>query len=840
MLSTASVAKSYDKLPIAKKIAIVPTLLLLLAVCAAILVFNLGKSLKSNIDEITGTAIPISALTADLIANTRHISLSVQQYINSHHQDDLDLVSLALEQQQWLMEELAEQGLSANDREVLADLDQQTQRYEQGLLIKLPQIVSQKDRGAQQFKQVIIPRMVATLENLSTHMSNVGVSSISIALLQQRLSVLRLAFRSYSAGELAIGMQMMELQVMALEDELHRVTVLIDRYVHISKSALYKRWLNGFASDLNVIKGLMDEEKKLRQAYDALLLSWWPDIKFASENNVHRLQESAKTLTHTASQNSAKSLNKMNWIGLSISLAALVIGVLISLLVINKITRPIQALSKMMLQIARSGNLGLRIDQLPKDEIGDMGEAINNMLSEQQKVIVKVNRVLSELADGKFDSRVGLAVKGDFASLTEAVDRSCNNIDVSMNSVLSAMECLQQGEFNREINTTTLQGGFLASAQSVNATMQILDASISNICDVMNKSSRGDFSHRVTVSASGSFASLKQDINLSMQDIETAILNIIKVTSNMSNGQLNQEISNEYKGQLQMIFEALSSTLVNLQSTVGNVNMTANQVRDGSNKISHESHELKRQISSQVTALSDTSQSMRILTKQVKQNSIHAKQSYQIVNDSLSTAQKGRHIVSDAVHAMQEVKRASIKITEIINMINDISFQTKILALNASVEAARAGEQGKGFAVVAREVGDLAERTSVAAGDVERLVKDTLTKVDEGNSLVISAGGALEDTYKALDQTGESVSEITVSSEEQFKKIREVKNALTQLETLSKKNMQLVEQTAHAGEVLDDKALELTTLMEHFELQQVVAVNDESGGVKSRHSYARL
>lgn len=816
----ANFSQSFNNLPIAKKIAVVPTLLLLLSICAATVVFTLGKNLKQNLQEITQTAIPISALTSDLITNTRHISLSVKQYINSHDKDDLSLIELAIEQQKWLMEELTIQGLSAKDSTELNYLSQQFTNYSNGLLKNLPNIIAQKDNIADQLEQTTLPRMTLILDNLAKHMNNRGINYIPVAPIHHRLSELIIAYRSYKGGDLVIGMQMMELQLMAIAEEFHLLSLMIDRNLYSQDGYLYREWLSLFSDSLKEVEQLLRKERTSQNRYQLMLNNWLPNLKFSIENSVYRLQESAKSLTHSASIASAISLNKINWIGLTITLVALFIGVIISLLVIRKITYPVQALSQMMLKVAKSGDLSLRMEQLNDDEIGSMGKAINQMLNGQQKVIVKVNAVLTDLADGKFDSRIDLATKGDFASLTNAVNRSCANIDTNMANVMQAMQNLQNGRFNQTVDVTNLEGGFLASANNLNTTMKTLDLSVNNICEVMNKCSKGDFSERVTVQAQGSFASLKEDINVSMQALETAILEIMKVTTGMSNGELNQTISNDYQGQLQMIFKALSSTLQNMRSTVGNVNNMANEVRNESNNISFESHELNRHISSQVEALSDTTNGMTELTGQVKQNTLNAKQSFKVVNESLDAAQQSRHVVNDAITAMQVMKNSSIKITQIISLINDISFQTKILALNASVEAARAGEQGKGFAVVAREVGDLAERTSIASKDVESLVKDALSKVDESSSLVISTGEALDEIYKALDITGESMSEISESSEAQFKKIRQVKDSLNQLDTLSQKNMQLVGNTAGAGELLDEKALELTTLMRHFKLYE--------------------
>ena len=158
---------------------------------------------------------------------------------------------------------------------------------------------------------------------------------------------------------------------------------------------------------------------------------------------------------------------------------------------------------------------------------------------------------------------------------------------------------------------------------------------------------------------------------------------------------------------------------------------------------------------------------------------------------------------------MQAISESSRKISEIIQVVDSIAFQTNILALNAAVEAARAGESGRGFAVVAGEVRSLAQRSAGAAREIKSLVGASVERVEEGARLVGEAGETMQQILSQVARVNDLIGGIHAASEAQRQDIEQVNQAVTSLDQGTQQNAALVEQSAAAAESLRQQAEDL-------------------------------
>jgi len=228
--------------------------------------------------------------------------------------------------------------------------------------------------------------------------------------------------------------------------------------------------------------------------------------------------------------------------------------------------------------------------------------------------------------------------------------------------------------------------------------------------------------------------------------------------------------------------------------------------------------DLSSRTEQQAASLGETAASMEELTATVKQNADNARQANQMATDTSRIANEGGEAVQQVVATMQNIADSSTRVVDIIAVIESIAFQTNILALNAAVEAARAGEQGRGFAVVASEVRNLARRSADAAKEIKALIEDSVSRVEDGKSLVAVAGTKMESLVQSVKHVSEIIREISSASEEQSRGIEQVNIAIAQMDQTTQQNAAMVEEAAAAAQSMQEQARTLADVVDVFRL----------------------
>ncbi|NKN36665.1 HAMP domain-containing protein [Agrobacterium sp. a22-2] len=256
---------------------------------------------------------------------------------------------------------------------------------------------------------------------------------------------------------------------------------------------------------------------------------------------------------------------------------------------------------------------------------------------------------------------------------------------------------------------------------------------------------------------------------------------------------------------LQMDFNQMVDAVA---AAISEIKRASIAVETGSDQLASSADQLAKRTESQAASLEQTAAALHQVTSTVSTSSKNAESAGLLVSEAKAGAQASASIVRNAIGAMDRIQDSSVKIGQIIGVIDEIAFQTNLLALNAGVEAARAGEAGKGFAVVAQEVRELAQRSARAAKEIKQLITASNQEVSAGVSLVNDTGNALLKIEEQVNHINDSIVLIVSSYREQSSGLREINTAINQMDQMTQQNAAMVEETnAACHELLSQSRL---------------------------------
>ncbi|WP_312691009.1 methyl-accepting chemotaxis protein [Kosakonia sp.] len=286
----------------------------------------------------------------------------------------------------------------------------------------------------------------------------------------------------------------------------------------------------------------------------------------------------------------------------------------------------------------------------------------------------------------------------------------------------------------------------------------------------------------------------------------------------LSVGELDkptQPLGNNEVGQLIPYLETMQNNWV---KTVTQIRNSAGGIYQGASEIASGNTDLSSRTEEQAAALTQTAASMEQLSAVVKQNADNASEASVLAKTASAAVNKGEERVQAVIASMKNITESSQKITDIINVIDSIAFQTNILALNAAVEAARAGEQGRGFAVVASEVRNLAQRSAGAAKEIKTLIDESVANVNNGFDQVTLTSESMDNILRSVTSVTDIMGEIASASTEQSKGIGQVGTAISQMDSVTQQNAALVEESSATSSSLEQQAFQLTEIVSVFKL----------------------
>ena len=289
-----------------------------------------------------------------------------------------------------------------------------------------------------------------------------------------------------------------------------------------------------------------------------------------------------------------------------------------------------------------------------------------------------------------------------------------------------------------------------------------------------------------------------------------------EATGRIAQGDLSRRIAVEGNDEIASVLAGLERMRESLCGMVDNVRTSTLFIRDASSEIAQGSQDLSARTEQTAANLQQTAASMEHISAAAHNNAESAHAMTGLAERACATAREGGEVVTQVVGTMGQIAERSRRVGDIVGVIDGIAFQTNLLALNAAVEAARAGNNGRGFAMVATEVRNLAGRAASAAKEIKDLVGTSAERVDDGARLAQSAQHSMTATLDSINQVSELVRKVASASAEQSGSVREVNQAVAQLDRSTQQSAALVEQSTAAASGLRDQALRLSEAVAAF------------------------
>jgi methyl-accepting chemotaxis protein len=345
---------------------------------------------------------------------------------------------------------------------------------------------------------------------------------------------------------------------------------------------------------------------------------------------------------------------------------------------------------------------------------------------------------------------------------------------------------------------------------------------------------------------------------------------LVDGSADVAKGDLTKDIKIETKDEIGTLAKSFGVMVKNLRELVNDIQRTSSTVSSTSQELASSAEEMNastqqvssaiQQISkgsqSQASQVEDTANVMKDMSSTVKDVSTRSKSSAETSNKMSENAKTGREAVTDTVAKMKEIQKVvndsantieglgkrSEEISQIVDVITNITDQTNLLALNAAIEAARAGEHGRGFAVVAEEVKNLAEDSKEAAERIANMIKEIqddtgkaveamqhgTKEVEEGIEVVNKTDESFQEITKMAVMTNDEVQAISVATDQQMAGTERIAKAIDGIASIAEESASASEESASSTEELTASMEDMTARAQ--ELSEMAVSLQRSAG----------
>ena len=304
--------------------------------------------------------------------------------------------------------------------------------------------------------------------------------------------------------------------------------------------------------------------------------------------------------------------------------------------------------------------------------------------------------------------------------------------------------------------------------------------------------------------------------------LRKTIDDIGRILGEMADGNIAVDVAkNEayYIGDFKVLAESLKSIRTHLTDVMYDITQIANQVDNNADQVSAGAQALSQGAMQQRISVDGLVSNITDITKQIQISAVRCGNASDLVDRAAGYAAEADTKMEQLRIATKNVDKSSMKINSIIKTIEDIAFQTNILALNASVEATRAGSAGKGFSVVSDEVRSLALKSAEAASGTGILISHSIQDIKTGTESTNLAISAMQVINECIQSIKTLMDEIALASVQQSEMIASVEKRIKEVSKVIQSNSDAAGKSAEVSNQLSNQSKTLSHLISRFRIQ---------------------
>ncbi len=344
---------------------------------------------------------------------------------------------------------------------------------------------------------------------------------------------------------------------------------------------------------------------------------------------------------------------------------------------------------------------------------------------------------------------------------------------------------------------------------------------VKNVTSRMVTLSDGDLHTEVAAVHSGDeLEILTQTLSATVESINRYISDIQQVLTQVAAGNLRVESQVEYQGDFTLIRTSLSTIIQSMNETLTGFRSAAIRLTEMSEELNNQSAVLYQASIDQNQTTESLVQEVARVKERLSNVTESSSRTRKKTEEITRCVQEANTQMSSLTHAMDDISANAQEITKIAKAIEDISFQTSILAINASVEAARAGTAGKGFAVVANEVKELASKSAEAAQSATEMVSKTRSIIQTGVKLTADTAGSLQAISSVSDEISSISDQLVTAVHGQESALVIMDERIEAISAIANQNLQNAGGTEQSSGLLAKEAEALEAQVKKFVLKE--------------------